>query len=570
MSRRIPHWARDARVPSPETPKILITGASGFLGQALLLALRQKYPDSHITAASLPGPPGAVCRPPVPVGQGSAKEGLRKSEGNGHLNGSANGGANGSANGHANGNGTANGTAHTHSNGSTSTSTTPTPPLAPVDEQPLDVTNPAQVTSLISRSDPDLVFHLAAVVASEGLLFDPTPAEQAAIYRVNVGGTEKVVRALQELQARRREGGGKEEGRRKCALVFASSVVAVLLNPGRDYVLIDEQHPCEGSTHYGISKVRALSIPPSPPCPALPYIAVHRTAHPLRPFPSASPPRAPALTKPLSPPPQQAQAEALVLAANDPSALLTTALRISAIIGPGDTLTVPSFHDMIAQGLSVFQMGDGRNTWNFTAVQDVVDGMLLGAESLLAEIEDPAAFAAVPSMKTSAHLSTSSRTDSGVGDFEPVEPVLSEDLEKEARPSHRSPAPPRPRLSAAGQAFFLNDPDPVPWRDLNLYIWHLSGHQPPFTIVLPAFLLWFFGLVTEIMLWLGLTTNRIVSRKSAPECTRTRDSTPARAMRVLGWYPRVGTVESIRQDVAAYLKALEQRKQSGPGLGSYS
>ena len=131
-----------------------------------------------------------------------------------------------------------------------------------------------------------------------------------------------------------------------------------------------------------------------------------------------------------------------------------------------------------------------------------------------------------------------------------------------AAPDAEVPSSPakRPRTSAAGQVFFLNDPDPVPWRALNLYIWHLAGHNPPYTIVLPVFVLWLFGLLTEIALALGLTQNRSLSRVSAPECTRTRDSRPDKAMEVLGWYPRVGVVKGVQEDVASYLKLLESRE----------
>merc|ERR1711939_14145 len=53
----------------------------------------------------------------------------------------------------------------------------------------------------------------------------------------------------------------------------------------------------------------------------------------------------------------KAEAERLVLEANDPSALLTCALRFSGIIGPGDRQVMPGIMDVIKRRQHVFQLG---------------------------------------------------------------------------------------------------------------------------------------------------------------------------------------------------------------------
>eukprot|EP00250_Pteridium_aquilinum_P017404 c23614_g1_i1 orf=215-1936(+) len=78
----------------------------------------------------------------------------------------------------------------------------------------------------------------------------------------------------------------------------------------------------------------------------------------------------------------KAQAEALVLAANGKSGLVTCALRPSSIFGPGDRLLVPSLVAAARSGKMKFILGDGKNMYDFTYVENVAHAHVCAEEAL--------------------------------------------------------------------------------------------------------------------------------------------------------------------------------------------
>ncbi|MCO5546575.1 hypothetical protein L7F22_000004 [Adiantum nelumboides] len=78
----------------------------------------------------------------------------------------------------------------------------------------------------------------------------------------------------------------------------------------------------------------------------------------------------------------KAQAEAIVLAANGKSGLITCALRPSSIFGPGDKLLVPSLVAAARSGKMKFILGDGKNMYDFTYVENVAHAHVCAEKAL--------------------------------------------------------------------------------------------------------------------------------------------------------------------------------------------
>lgn len=78
----------------------------------------------------------------------------------------------------------------------------------------------------------------------------------------------------------------------------------------------------------------------------------------------------------------KAQAEALVLEANGKSSLVTCALRPSSIFGPGDRLLVPSLVAGARSGKMKFILGDGKNMYDFTYVENVAHAHVCAEQAL--------------------------------------------------------------------------------------------------------------------------------------------------------------------------------------------
>ncbi|KAF2239325.1 NAD(P)-binding protein [Viridothelium virens] len=185
-------------------------------------------------------------------------------------------------------------------------------------------------------------------------------------------------------------------------------------------------------------------------------------------------------------------AEPYVLAANGEE-MLTCAIRPSVILGPhsrlgpGDYQLVPQIHACIAKYETPFIIGSGENLYDFTFVTNVADAHVLAIENLL-------------STKT-----------------------------------------------AAGEAFFISNQEPVPFRDFMLAIWREFDHVPPFEVRIPESLAWLAGLIAEWATWItGMSSMATLSRGSVQDATGTRYASGDKARRILGYYPRIGLQEGIR------------------------
>lgn len=187
-----------------------------------------------------------------------------------------------------------------------------------------------------------------------------------------------------------------------------------------------------------------------------------------------------------SPPltPRKTAAEALVLNASDET-LATCALRPSVLFGPGDYQLIPTVHACIAKGETPFVVGDGENLWDVTYVGNVADAHVLAVENLL-----------------------STRT-------------------------------------AAGEAIFISNEQPVPFRDFCLEVWKKFGHYPPYEVHIPVSLAVLVGYIAEAVTWIT-GTPMTLSRGSVLDACGTRYCSGEKARKVLGYKPRVGIEEGIR------------------------
>lgn len=165
--------------------------------------------------------------------------------------------------------------------------------------------------------------------------------------------------------------------------------------------------------------------------------------------------------------------------------LATCSLRPSVLCGPGDYQLVPAIHACIEKWETPFVIGDGLNLWDVTYVTNVADAHVLAAENLM-----------------------SSKT-------------------------------------AAGEAMFIQNNEPITFRDFCLAIWAHFGHIPPFEVHIPKGLAYVAGLVSEFLTWMTRTTTTL-SRGSVGDACSVRYASGSKAKRILGYEARVGIEDAVR------------------------
>ncbi|KAJ5735366.1 uncharacterized protein N7483_000491 [Penicillium malachiteum] len=186
----------------------------------------------------------------------------------------------------------------------------------------------------------------------------------------------------------------------------------------------------------------------------------------------------------------KATAEALVLNASSEK-MATCALRPSVLCGPGDYQLVPAIHACIAKYETPFIIGTGKNLWDVTHVSNIADSHILAVENLV-----------------------TSRT-------------------------------------AAGEAFFIQNNEPIAFRHFCLAIWAHFGHIPPFEIQIPEILAYLAGLLCEIVTWLTGTTTTL-SRGSVRDACAVRYACGDKAKEILGYEARIGIEDAIRLSCEEY------------------
>ncbi|KAF1815858.1 putative NAD dependent epimerase/dehydratase [Eremomyces bilateralis CBS 781.70] len=197
-------------------------------------------------------------------------------------------------------------------------------------------------------------------------------------------------------------------------------------------------------------------------------------------------------------------AEKVVLAANSPE-FATCALRPSTLMGPGDTNLVPTIQRCIAEFETPFIIGSGLNLYDFTYVGNVADAHVLAAENL-----------------TRPHADD---------------------------------------RTAAGEAIFITNGQPVPFRSFCLAVWAEWGHAPPFEIHVPKRVAWTAGYLAEWWTWIR-GTEATLCRGSVKDYCQTAYADISKSRRILGYEPRVGLPEGIKISCADLKRRMEENKLS--------
>lgn len=175
--------------------------------------------------------------------------------------------------------------------------------------------------------------------------------------------------------------------------------------------------------------------------------------------------------------------------------LKACALRPCTIIGEGDTAVISVLHDLIARGETSFIVGQGDNLYDFMYISNAVDAHILAAENLLTT------------------------------------------------------------QTAAGQAFFISNEEPVYFWDFLAFVWMQFKHVPNHRYYIPTNVAWFAGFLLEWITYLtGSATT--LSRGSVADGVRSHFSNIGKAKRILGYQPKVGLSEGARRACEVYCRCL--------------
>jgi sterol-4alpha-carboxylate 3-dehydrogenase (decarboxylating) len=163
----------------------------------------------------------------------------------------------------------------------------------------------------------------------------------------------------------------------------------------------------------------------------------------------------------------------------------TCSLRSAPVFGPNDPIMIPTMHGCIARGETPFIIGDSQNLVDYVYVSNVADAHVLAVLNLLY---------------------------SG---------------------------------TAAGEAFFITNGEPITARDMCIATWKEFGHTPRYNITIPQGLAWWMGWATEWAGWISGSQGTF-SRGIIMDATATRYLNIGKARRILGYVPKVGLADALR------------------------
>ncbi|XP_038688924.1 3beta-hydroxysteroid-dehydrogenase/decarboxylase [Tripterygium wilfordii] len=198
----------------------------------------------------------------------------------------------------------------------------------------------------------------------------------------------------------------------------------------------------------------------------------------------------------------KAQAEGLVLFANNIDGLLTCALRPTNVFGPGDPQLVPFLLDLAKSGWAKFIIGTGENISDFTYAENVSHALICAAEAL----------------------------DSRM-------------------------------VSVAGKAFFITNLEPIKFWEFVSLILEGLGYQRPF-IKLPAGIVWYIFLLVRWMHGkLGLRRHDLsMVNQFIQLASHTRTFNCAAAQNFIGYSP----VVTLNEGIVDTVKSFSQIVKSSP------
>ncbi|XAR69450.1 3-beta-hydroxysteroid-4-alpha-carboxylate 3-dehydrogenase (decarboxylating) [Bertholletia excelsa] len=212
----------------------------------------------------------------------------------------------------------------------------------------------------------------------------------------------------------------------------------------------------------------------------------------------------------------KAEGEALVIKANGVNGLLTCCIRPSSIFGPGDKLFVPSLVSAARAGKLKFIIGDGKNMYDFTYVENVAHAHICAERALASE----------------------------------------ETVAKRA----------------AGEAYFITNKEPLKfWEFVSLVLEGLGYERP--RIKIPVFIIMPIAHLVErtykLLAPYGMKVPQFTpSRIRLLSCSRTFNS--SKATDRLGYTPIVPLELGLKRTIESYshLKAEPRIKRDGPSKAS--
>jgi sterol-4alpha-carboxylate 3-dehydrogenase (decarboxylating) len=100
--------------------------------------------------------------------------------------------------------------------------------------------------------------------------------------------------------------------------------------------------------------------------------------------------------------------------------------------------------------------------------------------------------------------------------------------------------------TAGGEVFFIQNNEPITFREFSLAIWKEFDHYPPFEFGISRNLGYLVGILAECWTMLSGTPTTI-SRGSVSDACATRFASGAKAKRILGYEPVVGLEEALKR-----------------------
>ncbi|CBX90148.1 similar to C-3 sterol dehydrogenase/C-4 decarboxylase [Plenodomus lingam JN3] len=192
-------------------------------------------------------------------------------------------------------------------------------------------------------------------------------------------------------------------------------------------------------------------------------------------------------------------AEEIALSANTHD-FATCALRPAPVFGPNDPGCIPIIHSCIAAAQTPFVIGSGTNLQDYAYVDNVADAHVLAVSNLL-------------------NCQT-----------------------------------------AAGEAIFISNGQPVTLRQLCIAVWKHFGHIPKYQIAVPEGLAWWLGLGFEWTGWI-MGTEGPLSRGLVSDGCRDRYMNLSKARRLLGYRAKVNLDEGLRISCEHYRRRLEGQQK---------
>jgi sterol-4alpha-carboxylate 3-dehydrogenase (decarboxylating) len=214
----------------------------------------------------------------------------------------------------------------------------------------------------------------------------------------------------------------------------------------------------------------------------------------------------------------KALADSLVLAANrQDGTMLTASIRPSGLFGEGDPTTVKPMVEAAASGKYRYQIGDGKNLFDWTYIGNVAHAHILSAQALL---------------KAHNNLTTAN-------------PVASE-------------------TKIDGEAFLVTNGAPMPFWEFARALGAAAGYPTDTKKirVIPRIVGLTIGTVAEWLVWItsfGRKKSRI-TRSSMKFSTMTRTFRIDKAKRRLGYRPLVSMEEGIRRAGESFAKDARKIK----------